>query len=319
MIAVSQIAGTWALISAFRTRNFAVAVTFSKTETLQTAFLSLVIIGEPLPTVAWVAIALSVVGVAALTRPTGRHGLDGATRRALREGAAYGLGSGLLFGLSATAIRSASMTPAWHGHAHALARDPRITTSLQFLFLGSFLLVREPGGFAGLFRAWRVAAVVGLTSVAGSAGWFTAITLQKAAYVQVVGQIEIVLSILVSRLIFREGIHPSKFSARFCSRRAGAPFALGRNLTWRPMGFEPTENTIAAARHFLNAAVNEYNSTLRRFPANFIAGRARLRASFMRREGLHRLEQVGRSECRCFSWTSISATAPLAAAVERHV
>ena len=25
------------------------------------------------------------------------------------------------------------------------------------------------------------------------------------------------------------------------------------------MGFEPTENTIAAARHFLNAAVNEYN------------------------------------------------------------
>jgi drug/metabolite transporter (DMT)-like permease len=62
VIAVSQIAGTWALISAFRTRNFAVAVTFSKTETLQTAFLSLVIIGEPLPTVAWVAIALSVVG-----------------------------------------------------------------------------------------------------------------------------------------------------------------------------------------------------------------------------------------------------------------
>ena len=50
LIAVSQIMGTWALISAFRTRNFAVAITFSKTETLQTALLSLIIIGEALPT-----------------------------------------------------------------------------------------------------------------------------------------------------------------------------------------------------------------------------------------------------------------------------
>ena len=84
-----------------------------------------------------------------------------------------------------------------------------LTTSLQLLFLGSFLLVREPGGLHAAFvRAWRVALVVGLTSVAGSAGWFTAMTLQKAAYVQVVGQVEIVLSILVSRLIFREGIAP---------------------------------------------------------------------------------------------------------------
>jgi len=37
-----------------------------------------------------------------------------------------------------------------------------------------------------------------------------------------------------------------------------------------------TENKLAAARRFLNAAVNEYNSTLRQFPANVIAGAARL-------------------------------------------
>lgn len=33
-----------------------------------------------------------------------------------------------------------------------------------------------------------------------------------------------------------------------------------------------TENKISAARRFLNAAVNEYNMTLRQFPANFVAG-----------------------------------------------
>ena len=85
------------------------------------------------------------------------------------------------------------------------------------------------------------------------------------------------------------------------------------------MGFEPTENTIAAARHFLNAAVNEYNSTLRRFPANFIAGRARLRASFMRRERLHRLEQVRPQRMPVLQLDIDICDCALAAAVERHV
>ncbi len=206
LIAVSQIMGTWALISAFGTRTFAVAITFSKTETLQTALLSLLIIGEALPVAAWVAIALSVVGVAALIAPAGRRSVDGATRRALRQGAVYGLVSGLLFGLSATAIRSASMTLPGTDTITRSLTILAISTSLQFLLLGSFLLVREPRGFAAFFREWRLAAVVGLASVTGSAGWFTAMTLQKAAYVQVVGQSELVLSLLVSRLVFGERI-----------------------------------------------------------------------------------------------------------------
>ena len=83
------------------------------------------------------------------------------------------------------------------------------------------------------------------------------------------------------------------------------------------MGFEPTENTIAAARHFLNAAVNEYNSTLRQFPANFIAGRARLRASFMRRERLQ--EQVRPQRMPVLQLDIDICDCALAAAVERHV
>ena len=83
------------------------------------------------------------------------------------------------------------------------------------------------------------------------------------------------------------------------------------------MGFEPTENTIAAARHFLNAAVNEYNSTLRRFPAIFIAGRARLRASFMRRERLQ--EQVRPQRMPVLQLDIDICDCALAAAVERHV
>jgi LemA protein len=36
------------------------------------------------------------------------------------------------------------------------------------------------------------------------------------------------------------------------------------------------ENKLAAARRYLNATVNEYNATLRQFPANLLAGQFRL-------------------------------------------
>lgn len=208
LIAVSQILGTWALLSAFVTRNFAVAVTFSKTESLQTALLSVLIVGEQLVLTAWLAIVLSVVGIAALTTPSNLRTLDVLARAALRRGALFGLFSGLMFGLSATAIRAASNGLGEFDFVTRSLLVLAITTSLQLLLLGSFLALRHREGFAAFGRSWRPAIAVGVTSVAGSAGWFTAMTLQKAAYVQVVGQIEIILSIIVSRLIFQERITP---------------------------------------------------------------------------------------------------------------
>jgi uncharacterized membrane protein len=44
--------------------------------------------------------------------------------------------------------------------------------------------------------------------VLGSFGWFTAFTLQNAAYVRSVGQIDVVFSYLISVLVFRERVRP---------------------------------------------------------------------------------------------------------------
>jgi drug/metabolite transporter (DMT)-like permease len=41
-------------------------------------------------------------------------------------------------------------------------------------------------------------------SVLGSACWFMAMTLQNAAYVRALGQVELIFTILVSRFAFRE-------------------------------------------------------------------------------------------------------------------
>ena len=58
-------------------------------------------------------------------------------------------------------------------------------------------------------RVWaarRVAVWIGLTSMGGSLCWFIAFTLQNAAYVKALGQVELMLSIAASTLFFRERI-----------------------------------------------------------------------------------------------------------------
>ena len=47
---------------------------------------------------------------------------------------------------------------------------------------------------------------MGLTSLGGSFCWFWAFTLQNAAYVKALGQVELLLSILASLLFFKEKI-----------------------------------------------------------------------------------------------------------------
>jgi drug/metabolite transporter (DMT)-like permease len=56
-----------------------------------------------------------------------------------------------------------------------------------------------------------VAILVGLSGMIGSACWFTAMTLQNAAYVRALGQIELVFTFIVSYIIFREKTNASEF------------------------------------------------------------------------------------------------------------
>ena len=50
----------------------------------------------------------------------------------------------------------------------------------------------------------RTCFFVGLTSVLGSVGWFTAMTLQPVAYVKAVGQVEFIFTLAIAVLFFRE-------------------------------------------------------------------------------------------------------------------
>ena len=201
---VTQIVATALLVHLFSLRNFAVGTTYSKTDTVQTAVFGLVILGEPVSLAAAFAIGISLAGVVVLSvarsRLTLRNLLFGWTGR----DAFIGLLSGMLFGASAVAYRGASLSLGGEGFVMQAAFTLACVLVLQTLLMAAWIRVREPGELARVARRWRVASLVGVAGMLGSVGWFTAMTLENAAHVKAVGQVELVFTFIASRLFFRE-------------------------------------------------------------------------------------------------------------------
>ncbi len=201
---LTQITATALLVYLFSLRNFAVGTTYSKTETVQTAVFGLVILGEPVSSTAAVAIAISLVGVMSISvaksRLTLRNLLLGWTGRA----AFIGMLSGTFFGLSAVAYRAAALSLGGDGFLMQAAFTLACVVVFQTAVMAAWIRAREPGELTRVVRGWRVASLVGVSGAIGSIGWFTAMTLENAAYVRAVGQVELVFTFVASYFFFRE-------------------------------------------------------------------------------------------------------------------
>jgi drug/metabolite transporter (DMT)-like permease len=81
-----------------------------------------------------------------------------------------------------------------------------MVTGSQLVGMAAWLAWRERGEIGKVARAWRSAGLVGLFSMVGSFCWFAAFSLQSAAYVFAVGQVELIFSLVVSVLVFRESV-----------------------------------------------------------------------------------------------------------------
>ena len=201
---VSQITATALLVYLFSLRNFAVGTTYSKTETVQAAVCGFLILGEPVSVAAALAIGISLTGVMAVSVAksefTARNLLLGWTGRA----ALIGVLSGTFFGVSAVSYRAASLSLGGDGFLMQAAFTLAGVLVFQTILMALWIRVREPGELTRVARAWRVAAFVGVSGMLGSAGWFTAMTLENAAYVRALGQVELVFTFIASWFFFRE-------------------------------------------------------------------------------------------------------------------
>ena len=60
--------------------------------------------------------------------------------------------------------------------------------------------------FARIARAWKPSLFVGLVGASASFGWFTAMTLQQAAVVKALAQVEMIFTFVSSVFFFKETI-----------------------------------------------------------------------------------------------------------------
>lgn len=202
--ALAQILATACVVALFRQRNFAVGITFKKTEVIQTAIVGVLFFSDPVSLAGWGAILIGLVGLLFLSRTPGldQRVWSGFTSRAT----GLGLLSGLLFAVSATSYRSASLEITSEDALLRAGMTLACVTASQLLVMALWLRWREPGQITAVWQARGLAVWVGLTSMAGSFGWFLAFTLQTAAYVKAVGQIEMIFSLMASVLFFRETV-----------------------------------------------------------------------------------------------------------------
>jgi len=199
---LAQILATWCVVALFAQRNFAVGITFKKTEVIQTALAGLIVLGDRVSLHGVGAILLGLVGVLILSENAAGPGLW--VRRLINRAAALGLASGAFFAVSAVAYRGATLQIGSDDPLLRAGVALAVVTVAQTLGLGAWLAWRETGQLGRVLAARRTAVWIGITGMCGSLCWFTAFTLQNAAYVFAVGQIEVVFSVMASVLIFRE-------------------------------------------------------------------------------------------------------------------
>jgi drug/metabolite transporter (DMT)-like permease len=201
---VAQIVATSLMIHAFSLRNYAVGTVYSKTETVFVALFATFIAAEPLKVGAWIGILICLGGVAILSVRGSFANVRSVLADLTHKGALYGILSGAVFAIAAGTIREASkLLPSDDFMIKGITVLACMNT-IQVVLMGAYLFRRDRPQLGKVRVSWRSSIWVGIFSVLGSAGWALAMTLENAALVRAVGQIELVFTFIASHLVLKE-------------------------------------------------------------------------------------------------------------------
>jgi len=190
--AVCQILGTALMLVVMNQRAFGVAYAYIKTEPVLVAVLGVILLGDHLSPLAWLAVGVVTTGVLVASVKPGEY------RNLLKEGRmiAAGVGAGGLFGLSAIAFRGGIGALEGGDFLIRALTVLAISLTIQAALLGLWLITRDREAFMGSLRVWRTSLGAGFLGAFASACWFTAFALTPAANVRTLGLIEMPLAAL---------------------------------------------------------------------------------------------------------------------------
>lgn len=205
--AFGQISATFLLIHLFSYRNFAVGTAYSRTEPAQTALFALLFFGERVTAGTLAAIAVSVFGVMLISVAHMHMSWRNLVGSVFARNALIGLASGTLFGIAAVAYRAASLALGGPNFMMQAAVTLAWTITLQTLVMGCWMLWKDRAEIGRIAKAWKVSLFTGFVGATASFGWFMAMTLQQAAVVKALAQIEMLFTFAASVFFFREKIN----------------------------------------------------------------------------------------------------------------
>lgn len=211
LAAIMQFIATILLVKILTFRNFAVGTTYVKLEAIFAAIIGILFYGSNLGQIAILGIVVGIIGIIFISIRKNSFSLyQWLTDKSL----IYGLSSGVGFALASLWLREAS-TSLNTGYLLSAALTLNLMIFTQTLVGAIWLFFNHKSGFIEVAKNIKWSFLIGLTSVVGSIGWMTAMTLQDVAKVKTLGQIEIIATISLTFLFFKEEIKKTEWIGIF--------------------------------------------------------------------------------------------------------
>jgi len=195
--AVSQVAGTAALLVCMQRSSFAIGSSLQQSLLPFTAVMGQFLFGDLLNVPAWVGVAAVTVGVFGLSWPKGGFRGDWSA-------AAFGLAAGFSFAIGNNVFRQATLAL---DAAHLVAASTAtvcLVQALQSALLVAVLAALNRPALMAALRSWRPSLGAGFFGAAASCCWFTALAMAPAGPVRAVGVVEMPIAALAGRKLFAE-------------------------------------------------------------------------------------------------------------------
>lgn len=209
---LSQIGAQFLLVYLFSFRNFAVGTAYSRTEPAQAALFGLIFLGELASPGAFAAIAITVIGVMLISVAHVPMSWRNLGASVVSRTALIGLASGTLFGIAAVAYRAASLSLGGPTFMMQAATTLLSTITFQTVIMLVWMLWKDRSELARIRQAWKPSLFVGFVGASASLGWFAAMTLQQAAVVKALAQVEMIFTFASTVFFFREKINATEIA-----------------------------------------------------------------------------------------------------------
>ena len=205
LASVAQVLATVCLINVLSMKNFAVGTSLAKTEAILTAILGALFFSSTLSFLGYISVFIGSAGLIFASR---WEVVRGGTRNF--QSLLYGFCAGLGFALASFWIRGASLSLEV-GPIPGAAAVLLYMVVFQTVICLLWVALKEPQQLKLIKQNFNACLFIGFTGVAGSIGWFTAMSLQNPALVRTLGQIEFIISLLITYLYFDERVSRQEY------------------------------------------------------------------------------------------------------------